>query len=354
MKREIQKEQTQVGRGALTASLIAFCILLILMAFLCVSSEKGTFAQPDPVSPPPSPPDPPVSSVSSSGSAPETDLSDSSDPSDEPDESDPPSDETSDTTESSQPPVEEPSFRDFYADEHLIGEYRQNGVDLRISKVERGELNLFICDFYLESPSLFRTAFAGGKITGRQYTSKIAQSVGAAFAVNGDFCGYRSNGIIIREGSLIRDKAAEWDLLYLDQNGDLQVGISDDFQADALLADGALQSWCFGPTLVKDFQKIENRNRPGLSDRAKEPRTAIGQVDKLHYIILVADAERTGDGTVGGLTFSELADEFVALGCKVAYNLDGGGSTTLYFNGEVINNPCVNGERPISDIIYLQ
>lgn len=341
MKKASQRELTQVSRGALSVSLTAFCVLLVFAAVFCVSSAKGTLAQQNWNFPsqPPSVTPPAVSDPTGTES------------------SEPPfpiTDESSSGTESAPPTVEENTFRDLYADEHIVGEYKQNGVDLRISKVERGELNMFICEFYLESPQLLRTAFAGGRITGRQYTSKIAQSVGATFAVNGDFCGYRNNGIIIRNGTVIRDKEADWDLLYLDKNGNLQAGISDDFQANALVADGALQSWCFGPTLVRDYQKIEEMNRPGLSSRAKEPRTAIGQVDELHYIILVADAMRTGTDTVGGLTFSELADEFVALGCKTAYNLDGGGSTTLYFNGEVINRPCVNGERTISDIIYLQ
>lgn len=347
MKKTSQRELTQVSRAALSASLAAFCILLFFVAIFCVSSAKGTLEQQGweiPSYPLDIPSD-----------IPSIYPPDASNPASKPSESSIPLiGDSSSGTESTLPPVEEPTFRELYADEHIVGGYKQNGVDLRISKVERGELNMFICEFYLDSPQLLRTAFAGGRITGRQYTSKIAQSVGATFAVNGDFCGYRTNGIIIRNGAVIRDKGADWDLLYLDKNGDLQVGISDNFQANALVANGALQSWCFGPTLVKDYQKIEDMNRPGLASWSKEPRTAIGQVDELHYIILVADAVRTGVDTVGGLTFSQLADEFVALGCKTAYNLDGGGSTTLYFNGQVINQPCVNGERTISDIIYLQ
>lgn len=347
MKKGSRGELTQVSRAALSVSLTAFCVLLVFTAFFCASSAKGTLAQQNGAFPsrppsvaPPAVTDPAGAEASGLPKPPESSVSIAG--------------ESSSGAESMPPTAEENTFRALYADEHVIGAYRQNGVDLRISKVERGELHLFVCEFYLDSPQLLRTAFAGGRITGRQYTSEIAQSVGAAFAVNGDFCGYRSNGIIIRNGTVIRDRGADWDLLYLDKNGDLQTGISDDFQADALVADGALQSWCFGPTLVKDFRKIEEMNRPGLSSWAREPRTAIGQVDELHYILLVADAVRTDDGTVGGLTFSELADEFVALGCKTAYNLDGGGSTTLYFNGEVINRPCVNGERRVSDIIYLQ
>ena len=53
----------------------------------------------------------------------------------------------------------------------------------------------------------------------------------------------------------------------------------------------------------------------------------------------------------------ELAEIMKKEGCQTAYNLDGGGSTTMYFNGRVINNPTTYGdkvvERSISDIVYV-
>ena len=42
------------------------------------------------------------------------------------------------------------------------------------------------------------------------------------------------------------------------------------------------------------------------------------------------------------------------LGCRVAYNLDGGGSTTMVFDGSLVNNPLGRGQEcGTSDIIYL-
>ena len=44
----------------------------------------------------------------------------------------------------------------------------------------------------------------------------------------------------------------------------------------------------------------------------------------------------------------------VDLGCQVAYNLDGGGSSTMYFDGDVINRPQgTDNERGTSDILYI-
>jgi exopolysaccharide biosynthesis protein len=83
------------------------------------------------------------------------------------------------------------------------------------------------------------------------------------------------------------------------------------------------------------------------------PRTAIGQVSKLHYIVVVSDG-RTSESQ--GLSLLELARVFEDQGCTVAYNLDGGGSSTMYFNGQIVNNPADgNGsqEREVSDIVYF-
>ena len=54
---------------------------------------------------------------------------------------------------------------------------------------------------------------------------------------------------------------------------------------------------------------------------------------------------------------AELAQFMYDQGCTQAYNLDGGGSSALYFNGTVVNNPTTNGrriqERSVSDIVYI-
>lgn len=252
-----------------------------------------------------------------------------------------------------------------YADnETFVGEYKTDRVSVSVSNVKDGDLSYYICDMILCSAEDFHTAFADSKISGMADTSETAKSVGAGFAVNGDFCGYRHTGIIIREGKLYRNEKADgWDLCCMDKNGDLITSKNDEEDGTALLNNGILQSWCFGPTLVKDHKALSNDEfcTPDLSkkDWAKESRTAIGQIDTLHYIIIVTDSERVSNGlggwtTLGGMNFDELAAAFEALGCKTAYNLDGGGSTALYLNGKIVNEPCMGTEKQISDIIYLK
>lgn len=329
--------------------------VLIVIGVLCTSSAKGAALAARP---------PVYETEASDDTEAETQDPDHTDKGEESgistvETSERPPDETADTVA----PIEDPDKEEYkeytkveFPGQTYVGSHNTNDVSITITKVNEGELVYFICDIVLSKPELLQTAFANGVITGRAYTSKIASANKAVFAVNGDFCGFRTDGIIIREGKLYRNKSSDWDLCYVNKYGDLKVGLNNWYGGKELVNGGAIQSWCFGPTLVKDYKALTNEemNRPGLSSRAREPRTAIGQVGDLHYIILVVDAVRTGTETLGGMTFEELAEKMEQLGCKTAYNLDGGGSTTLYFKGEVINSPCVNGERSVSDIIYIK
>ena len=75
-------------------------------------------------------------------------------------------------------------------------------------------------------------------------------------------------------------------------------------------------------------------------------------IDENHFVFVVVDGRSPGYST--GVTMTEFAQIFQDLGATVAYNLDGGGSATLWFNGELVNDPLGKGEeRGTSDILYL-
>ena len=109
----------------------------------------------------------------------------------------------------------------------------------------------------------------------------------------------------------------------------------------------------FGPALVEDGAVAVSENDEVGRAMASNPRTAIGVIDDLHYVFVVADG-RTSDSD--GLSLHELATFLQSIGCKTAYNLDGGGSSSMVFCGTLINNPA-NGrksnERSVSDIVYI-
>ena len=75
-------------------------------------------------------------------------------------------------------------------------------------------------------------------------------------------------------------------------------------------------------------------------------------IDDNHLAFVVVDARSHGYSK--GVTLTGLADIMLGLGATTAYNLDGGGSTTMYFNGSLVNNPLGTGtERGTSDILYI-
>ena len=100
-----------------------------------------------------------------------------------------------------------------------------------------------------------------------------------------------------------------------------------------------------GPVLI-------HRGRPqSFSEpQPRHPRTAIGW-NETHYILLVVDG-RQKDLSIG-MTLPELADYMLRLGCTEAMNLDGGGSSTFWLNGRVMNNPSDGRERRIANGLVL-
>ncbi len=107
-----------------------------------------------------------------------------------------------------------------------------------------------------------------------------------------------------------------------------------------------------GPALVRNGKNLQEL-KPGKADHLRErnPRTAIGWND--HEFLMVVVDGRKPDLSVG-MTFPELGALMVRLGCKEAMNLDGGGSTTMWLNGKVINHPSEKGVlRHVANTLVL-
>lgn len=187
-------------------------------------------------------------------------------------------------------------------------------------------------------------------------TSTTAQSVNAILAVNGDYYGARDAGYVIRNGQLLRSDSqdANQEDLVIYQDGSFEIIREGDITAQELLNKGAVQVLSFGPALIENSQvAVDSADEVGKA-MASNPRTAIGIIDDKHYVLVVSDG-RTNESK--GLSLKELADFMKELKVTTAYNLDGGGSSTMYFNGQIINKPTTNGhnieEREVSDIVYL-
>ncbi len=234
--------------------------------------------------------------------------------------------------------------------------YRDENLSVSITEERVGDTTVYVADVTLSSADVLRTAFAD-KVCGRnvtQPTSSIAESVGAVLAVNGDFYGAQQSGYVIRNGVLYRStakKGAEDLVIYAD--GSFGIIRESEVTAEELLAGGAQQVLSFGPALIEDGAISVSVNDEVGRARASNPRTAIAVIDELHYLFVVSDG-RTEESE--GLSLYELAAFLQSKGAQTAYNLDGGGSSTMVFQGLVVNNPTSGKsikERSVSDIVYV-
>ena len=234
--------------------------------------------------------------------------------------------------------------------------YQDDNISIKIEPVNENGVVYYVVDIQLSSVDYLQSAFAqnafGKNIT--QTTSSMATSNDAILAINGDYYGFRDNGLIIRNGVLYRDTprtSPDNQALLINADGSFSVVEEGSVSGEDLVASGVLQSLSFGPVLVNDGT-IQSCTTNFVSER-DNPRTAIGMIAPLHYLIVVVDG-RTSTST--GMTLKELAQVFVDRGATLAYNLDGGGSSTLWFNGKIINNPTdgrTSGERKVSDILFI-
>jgi exopolysaccharide biosynthesis protein len=117
---------------------------------------------------------------------------------------------------------------------------------------------------------------------------------------------------------------------------------------------GAREVFSFGPGLVENGEVSVSKFDEVDRSQEMNPRTAIGQAGPLHYFLVVSDG-RTKQSP--GMSLLQLAQVMQELGCETAYNLDGGGSSAIWFNGKILNKPTTYGkvieERSISDIVYI-
>jgi hypothetical protein len=109
-----------------------------------------------------------------------------------------------------------------------------------------------------------------------------------------------------------------------------------------------------GPVLVRNggpvFRPYEEFSTEQMLPR--QPRTAVGQRADGSIVIVAVDGRSPGYST--GLTNFELARALVRLGCVTASALDAGGSTTLAFDGDVLNRPSdPAGEREVSEGLFV-
>ena len=255
---------------------------------------------------------------------------------------------------------------DTFVISHVYGE-SQPVSEISPSAAENTQIDLisyrvqgttvYVADVQLADPDAMAAVLAQDAY-GRNVTetpSSMAERTGALLAVNGDYYGAREKGYVIRNGVLYRSRAnSGQEDLVIDENGDFSIINESEVSAQELLEAGATQVYSFGPGLISEGEILVDENDEVGRAMASNPRTALAQVGPLHYLFVVADG-RTEESE--GLSLYELAQFLKTLGATTAYNLDGGGSSAMIYQGQVVNHPTSTGrrssERSVSDIVAI-
>lgn len=206
-------------------------------------------------------------------------------------------------------------------------------------------------------PSQFRRYLAGdefgsGKLS---LTSEMARRVNAVLGCSADYYAYRRRGLIIVDGQVKKYIPGLPDTCYINQAGDLILERDQQFScvedAEAYADEHNIRfSLSFGPILVKDGENICPKGYDLGEVKERYSRAALCQMDDLHYLYIAAGMDGRANRLMTMRTFSKYVYETA---CRQAYALDGGQTTTIVLNNELVNRVNYGSERKISDIIYF-
>ena len=260
--------------------------------------------------------------------------------------------ETAEPEPSQEPAEPQHKFEDKFSDTvvHTDNQYINKNVNVTVTTTNENGVIYHVADVYVRDVQYLKTAFGSDEGFGmtkahRGLIQDVSKRVNAFVAINGDQCGQHNDGMVVRNGELFRQSEKD-DVCVLNYDGTMVTYAEDEFDTDATIAAGAWQVWTFGPELLdENGQPLENFNTT-VAD--PNPRSAIGMVEPLHYVLVTVD----GRGESAGLDMWGLAELMQELGCTSAYNLDGGGTAAMTLNGELYSTP--SKVRSVYDIIYVE
>lgn len=247
-------------------------------------------------------------------------------------------------------PIWEHSQIHYYYDETILVIFWQQMMDGIVHNV---------AEVIIADASQFRRGLAGGEFgSDKQFVpSQIAQSVNAVVATSGDFYKFRKNGIIVHKGQLRRFEGKSVDTCFIDDQGDLlfvkRGELTSEEEAQKYIEDHNVRfSLAFGPVMVEDGKNVVPPVYEIGEINGNYTRASVCQKGKLHYMF-ISTSSYMGYGLTQRQSLKKFADNLIELGADKAYALDGGQTTVIAINGQLVTSPDYEAERQISDIIYF-
>ena len=251
-------------------------------------------------------------------------------------------------------------FADKFTDEvvRTADSYKSPNVSVEIIETIDGMLNdperqvYYVADIYIADIECFQTSYFGGAFgTSCNYIGNIAEDCDAVVAVNGDFSSTASGGYIIRNGNLYRNSYIDAEICVLYRDGTMKTYLPEEFDAQEALENGAWQAWTFGPSLLDENGAAKTSFSQSYGTiLSTNPRTVLGYYEPGHYCFVVIEGRDPGFAL--GYNMNETAELMEKLGCKVAFNLDGGDSSKMIL-GVVPVTSAKSMIRDINDIVCI-
>ena len=236
-------------------------------------------------------------------------------------------------------------------------QYRSPDLSVTVQTVVDNEtfgrrVMYYVADIYVRDVTQVLTASCRGDFSrnGSGSVEKTAKNVNALLAISGDYCGFHRDSLVIRNGIVYRQKMrTDMDVCLLLRDGTMETYRGGTVTLREILSKDVWQAWQFGPALLNS----EGDARTSFSSASiggRNPRCCIGYVDPGHYKFVVVDGRQKASR---GVTLTELASLMESLGCRAAFNLDGGASAHFFWKDQIFNSPSKGG-RNMSDIIYIE
>jgi len=224
-------------------------------------------------------------------------------------------------------------------------------VDIETDVVD--EVTVYYVYVTIQDKSQLRTATAGqprSKTT--QPVFAMAEANNAVLAFNGDFYNYRDAGVVYRSGEKIRYNIRQgMDMLVVDENGDMVIIESPTkTKVENFLAEHTIvEAFSFGPALIKNGERLQFKYAEKISCGYPTPDERLvvcqlpSQGTEKNFLFIACDDP--------GLSVRRMTDLCEEKGAVIAYNLDGGHSTSVYLCGTRINK--IPKDRAVGDILYF-
>lgn len=251
-------------------------------------------------------------------------------------------------------------FEEHFSDELIRTDntYKSPNVSIEMKTVIVGEgsrQNVYhVADIYIASIENFATYTANNEL--KYFSTQDALEMDAAsnalVSMTGDFYSYQKTGLLVRNGTVYMDDDTYCDICVMYYDGTVETYLKNGYDKEEILAKNPYQIWNFGPSLLDVDGKALEEFDVSVSVMHANPRSAFGYYEPGHYCFVVVDG-RQKDYSVG-MFLPELAALFEDLGCKAAYNMDGGGSALMMFNNERYSQQSNGADRELGDILLIR